>query len=415
MPLIHLIKIKLMLALICTISMVFLCSDAPCQSFYLENGQKKDAIGFKLVKNLIVIPIYINQKGPFNFILDTGVTLMIITEAELIDSLNIKSTRNIKISGIGKGDEIAAVLTNDICVKIGSATSESVATAILKKDVFNLSEYLGIPISGLIGYSFFDSFVVKINYKENRLIFYNPIYEPQLKGQKISIQIINNKPYILSEITNSNGETVLAKLIIDTGASHALSLESLNKKAYPTPKKTVEADLGIGLSGPITGVVGRIPQLKIGSFISKNIVSSFPFYDDIISKVFQENRNGNLGSDFLKRFTIVFDYGKECIYLNKNSLFKAPFEYNMSGLELYLETKPDKRYLIRSVDPHSPGEMAGILPNDEVISLNFKDIETYNLDEIDGLFKSGAGKKIIIGIFRNDQTYFKVMELKQRI
>lgn len=415
MPIIQQIKFKLYTVLICTMGLFLCCFGAMGQNFYLETGQKKGTLEFKLIKNLIVIPIYINEKGPFNFILDTGVAPMIITEHGLIDSLKIKNVRNIKIYGIGKGNEIDAVLTNDVRVKIGTSSSNAVATAILKKDVFNLSGYLGMPISGLIGHEFFSSFIVKINYSEKRVVFYTHDSEPKIKGQKIPIQIVNNKPYILSEITNSTGETVLAKLIIDTGASHALSLESLNNKAYPTPAKTIEADLGMGISGPISGVVGRVAQLKIGTYVSKDVVSSFPFYDDIISKVFQENRNGNLGADFLKRFTVVFDYENQCLYLNKNSLFKTPFEYNMSGIELYLETTPNKKYLIRSVDPHSPGEIAGLLPNDEVISLNFKDVDTYSLDDINGLFKSGEGRRVIIGIFRNERTSFKVVELKQRI
>jgi hypothetical protein len=50
-------------------------------------------------------------KGPFNFILDTGVGLMLITEPKMIDSINIKSSRTIKISGLGEKTDFEALVT----------------------------------------------------------------------------------------------------------------------------------------------------------------------------------------------------------------------------------------------------------------------------------------------------------------
>ncbi|RZK53256.1 MAG: peptide-binding protein, partial [Pedobacter sp.] len=140
------------------------------QSFSFSGKQKKNALDFDLVKNLIIIPLTINGKGPYNFILDTGVGPLIITEPTMVDTLGLKVLRNTKIYGLGKGEEVEAFLSGEINVNIKDAGIKHIPTAILKKDIFNLSNYLGVKIHGIIGYYFFNSFVVKVNYSTKRLI-----------------------------------------------------------------------------------------------------------------------------------------------------------------------------------------------------------------------------------------------------
>src|SRR5204862_265268 len=74
------------------------------QDFKFQTNRKQQTITFSLVKNLIIIPIYINGKGPFDFILDTGVNPMIVTDSTLKESLKVPYVRNIKIGGYGNFD-----------------------------------------------------------------------------------------------------------------------------------------------------------------------------------------------------------------------------------------------------------------------------------------------------------------------
>lgn len=55
------------------------------QRFSFEQGRSRDVTRFKLLHNLIIIPVYINNGGPYNFILDTGVGPMVITDPSLGD------------------------------------------------------------------------------------------------------------------------------------------------------------------------------------------------------------------------------------------------------------------------------------------------------------------------------------------
>lgn len=385
------------------------------QKFQFDYNIKRDAIGFKLVKNLIVIPIFINEKGPFNFILDTGVDPLVITDSSIVDASQLTNLRRVKINGNGEGDEITAYISSNISTKVGEGYAQHVPTVILKKDIFNLSSHLGMKIHGLIGYSFFNSFIVKINYSQSRLLFSLPQTRKKIKWDKLDLEFFDNKPYINVDLQVPDLGKIKAKLIVDCGASHALSLESYNEGVFPLPTPSFQANLGVGLGGKINGSIGRISSIKLGDFNLKNVLTSFPNYGDVAAKAKQKQRTGNLGADILRKFTVIFDYQDGAMYLKKNSHYGEVFEHDMSGIEIFVDDKQFSRVFISRVEPASPAEKAGILANDEILSINFLGIANYTLDSIINLLKSEDGKTILIEFARKDKVSIKLLTLKRRL
>ena len=388
---------------------------AGAQDFYFKGNKSKDALRFSLVKNLVIIPIYINEKGPFNFILDTGVGPMIITDPKLIDSIGLKLSRTIKISGLGKGTEIDAFVSNDVSARVGDAWIDNIPTAILKQDIFGLSNYLGTKIYGLLGYHFFKSFVVQLNYSGKRIVFGHPWAFRKIRGERVPIAIENNKPYVNMGIESPDYGSMTIKMLIDNGASHAISLERLKEEPFPVPASSIPANLGVGMSGPIDGNIGRVSFIKIGEFRLKDVLASYPRYDDVAAKVILKDRNGNLGADILSRFNITFDYADNSMYLRKNGHFNRPFEHDMSGIEVYLQEEKTRHYFVGRVEPGSPADLAGIKADDEIIQINFAPAASFKLDDINNLFKTADGKTIILSIYRDKEVDVKVFKLKQRI
>ncbi len=385
------------------------------QKFQFKGNRDRDAISFTLVKNLIIIPLYLNDQGPFNFILDTGVSPLIITDPTLIDSIGLTVSRTIKIAGLGRGAEMDAFISNDVSANIGKAYIKNIPTAILKSDIFGLSNYLGTKIYGLLGYHFFDSFIVDIRYTGKRLSFRHPLSKGKIRGERVPIDIIGAKPYVDLIIESPDYGKIDIKALVDNGASHAISLERLNEQPFPVPSTSIAANLGVGMSGPIDGSIGRLSALKIGSFTLRNLLASYPRYDDVAAKVLLKLRNGNLGADVLSRFNVVFNYQENSMYLRKNSHFNRPFEHDMSGMELYMQEDRTKRYFVSRIEPGSPADLAGIAVDDELITINFTSAASFKLNEINNLFKSANGKTIILSLYRNEELIVKVFKLKQRI
>ncbi|MBC7616291.1 MAG: aspartyl protease family protein [Pedobacter sp.] len=385
------------------------------QKFQFDYKIKKDAIAFKLVKNLVVIPIFINEKGPFNFILDTGVDPLIITDSAIVDASQLTNLRRVKINGNGEGEEITAFISNNITANVGESSMQHIPTVILKKDVFNLSSYLGMKIHGLIGYNFFNSFIVKVNYGNSRVLFSLPEMRKKNKWNRLDLEFLDNKPYINVDLQVPDLGKVKAKLIIDCGASHALSLESYNEGVFPLPNPSFQANLGVGLGGKINGSIGRISSIKLGDYTLKNVLTSFPNYGDVAAKAKQKQRTGNLGADILKKFTVIFDYQDAAIYLKKNNHYNEAFEHDMSGMEIYVDDRQFNRVFVSRIEPASPAEKAGILANDQILSINFLGITNYTFDSIINLLKSENGRTILVEFMRNDKVYIKLLTLKRRL
>jgi hypothetical protein len=385
---------------------------ASAQDFKFINGRKQQTISFQLVKNLIIIPIYINGKGPFDFILDTGVKLMIVTDNSLKESLGVSYPRAIKIKGYGNFEGIDAFL-GSTSVKIGNTEASSIPIVFLKDDILPLSGYVGKKIYGLIGYSFFNSFVVKINYSLRAIKIISTDKKFKRKGEKIPFELIDGKPYINIGIKQEGIGFKSLKTLVDCGASSTISLEVLDGKAFPHPKPTIEGNLGNGLTGEIIGKLGRISLLKIGNYKFTDVLASYPRYH--IDSIKNKGRNANLGAEILSRFNTIYDYSNNCMYIKKNENFKRVFEHDMSGIELYAEDGPPLRTLISKVEPQSPADLIGLKEGDEVISINFKKVNEILLDEIGGIFKSKSGNRVIIEIWRNKTTSIKLLKLKKRI
>jgi hypothetical protein len=402
------------LGLICL--MCFSYSQVRAQYFDLNNGTKQIRLPFKLIRNLVIIQLKINDRGPFNFILDTGVGLMIITEPKLVDSINIQNKRTIKLSGMGEGEAFEAYVTPPLKIDIPGLTSYDVAAAILKTDHFSLSNFAGIHIHGLLGYEFFNNLAVKLNFMDSTLTVYRP-QDVRLfkKGNKIPITIEGHKPYLEAKVMLPNGTEQKCKLVIDLGAGHPVSLENMIKK-HGLPQKFISANLGVGLTGPISGFLSRIDEIDFGKYKIKKVITSFPNdYDAETLKYLSVPRDGNLGTGLLKRFMVIFDYRDNALYLKPNSNFRDPFEHDMSGIEYYGAGEDFKHVIISRVEPGSAADEVGLEKDDEITTINFKPVADMTLEQIDGILKSKDERNLLIEIYHDHKFDRVILTLRRRI
>jgi len=366
-----------------------------------------------MIRDMVIIRLTINGKGPFNFVMDTGVGLMLITDPKLVDSINVENKRTIKIAGLGQGEAYEAYVTSALKVDIPGLVSYDVAAAILKTDHFGLSNFAGIPIHGLLGYEFFNNLAVKVDFTDSTLTVSKPKDMKFFnKSNKVPLIIEDRKPYIMSKITFPDGGKSNNKLIFDLGAGHPLSLENIIKKRG-LPKKFIAANLGVGLTGPIEGFISRVSEVDIGKYKIKDVITSFPNDDTLTRSI--ERRDGNLGIRILKRFTMIIDYPDSALYLKPLPTLNDPFEHDMSGLEYFKTGKEYDHVVISRVEPGSPADEVGLEPGDEIMSINFKQVDKMSLEEIDSIFKSQDDRSLLLMIFHDKKTDKVIITLKRRI
>ena len=420
--------------------------------FFLPHYVKSDKISFKLINNLVVIPVELNGTH-LTFLLDTGVNSTIIFSLFEEDSLKLNNARFIKLRGLGEGGSISALKSDKNILKIGKAIDVNHSLYVIYDDSFNLSTRMGIPIHGIVGYEYFKNFIIKTNYITKKITTYNPRNYNQKKCKKcqtFDLIIKENKPFIKLDITSHDKiEEVI--LLIDSGSSDSIWL--FDQKGYidENNKNYFEDFLGQGLSGDIFGKRSILTKIKIGEFVLNEVKVAFPDKKFLRNTNFFKARNGSIGAEILKRFTVLIDYPSQKITLKKNSYFKDPFNYNMSGLTLEHDgviLVKDKqqggfnnslninqsnenngvvkiplrtvynfylapRYIVAAIRENSPAALAGIKKGDEIISVNGKKTYRYKLQELIGLFSSNVGKKIYMNVGTNGVISRRKFTLKK--
>ena len=419
--------------------------------FVLPEGSKKDRVRFELVNNLVVIPVEVNGTK-LSFLLDTGVNATILFSVSEDDSLELRNTRPLKIRGLGEGGSIEALRSKNNTVKIGDAIDTDHTIFVIFEQYLNLSPRMGLPVHGIIGFDFFKKFIVKTDYTAKKITIYDPEkHVPKVCGscEVFDLTLFENKPYI--DISVSDLITVKqATLLIDSGSSDALWLFDEKSGITESPKNYFDDFLGLGLSGNIFGKRSKLKEIRLGDFVLEDVHVAYPNENAMDSVSFYKERNGTLGGEILKRFTVIMDYPSSKMILKKNGYFNDPFHYNMSGLTIEhdgLEIVKDEkevlddllninqnndtsgaisittqkifsfflapRFVVAEVRAESPAALAGIEKGDEIISINNKRSYRYKLYELVNLFSSKAGKTITLVVERNGKQAKVKFNLKE--
>jgi Aspartyl protease/PDZ domain len=387
--------------------------------FQILKNRKTTRIPFELQANLIIVPVKINNSDTLHFILDTGVSSIILTDPKIAKKLDLKPIRSIKISGAGEGLELIAGVSIGHTIKMGDMVGYRQNIIALENDVLALSEFVGTPIHGIIGYDIFNRFVVTIDFISLEITLENPEhynYKPS-KGERLPITIEDSKPYLSGIEVIDNEKVTPLKVIIDTGAGHALSVDASRISQVAMPLKTVKAQLGRGLSGIINGSLGRIPRMKLGKFELKDIVTSFPDSASVVSKTSPlVERQGNIGCELLRRFKVTFNYRDQYIVLKPiNRRMKEPFEHNMTGLEIMAKGENFQDFTIERIIEDSPASKAGLREGDYLMFIDNKYHNQLTISEIYKIFQKGEGKQITFIVRRAGEMIYANLTLRRVI
>lgn len=386
--------------------------------FALEDGKTKVVIPFELHNNLVVVPVVLNGVLPLKFVVDTGVQTTILTEKAFIDILNLPYSRKFSISGPGRKQTIEAFVTNNVMLSLPGIRGTGHAILVLAEDYLELRNYLGTDVHGILGYELFSRFVVTLNYTKKTMTVSSPeAFKARSKYQKIPITVEDTKPYLMANVIMTDSTSIPAKLLVDSGASHGLLLESQSDDRIHVPEHTISSYIGRGLGGAITGKVGRIKALQIGHYKLPNAIASFPdpnSYMDSLKLGFTP-RNGTIGGEVLSRFTVIFNFSQEEMYLKKNSAFKKKFYYNLSGVIIKAKGANLSTFEVIEVKEKSAAAIADVREGDLILAINGISTHHLTLNLITGILNAKPGKKVRLEINRAGQILKKKLELRSMI
>lgn len=383
------------------------------KKLFTNNSTK---IEFRQINNNIVIPAKINDSDTLWFILDTGLKTTLITELTKEDSLTIKYAKKVKLHGLGEGEPVEAYTSYKNDIYIGNIHIKQQKVNVLLQDMFYLSKKAGTKINGILGATIFEKYITEINYTDNYILFHKPEsyeYSRSKRTVCLPLELINQKPYIHTWMTDLDGNRMKVKLLVDTGASLALWLQE--NEEIKTPQKNIYNILGQGLNGDIYGRIGRVKNIEIGHYLLKEPIASFPDTSSLHIEIQKDNRNGSLGGDLLRRFNIIIDYPNKRICFRRNKSYRKPFIYNNSGIDVETPFPNLPIYSVSYVMKDSPAETAGIKVGDQVVSINGIGASNLTLEKIYKILSSTRKKKIKLRILRDGIFMNIVIKTKKLI
>ncbi len=419
--------------------------------FKLPDFRKKDRFSFQFINNLTLVDVELNGKE-LTFLLDTGVNYTLLFSLTENDSLQINNVTPVDIKGLGGGGNIQALKSRNNKLKLGKAVDKNHTVYVIFDKNINFSPRMGIPVHGVIGYDFFKQFVVKTDYDSRLITIYDPKHykAPNCRSCEVfDIEFRKRKPYITNTV-EFQGESHDVILLVDSGASDALWLFEESIGIREDPPNYFKDFLGLGLSGSVYGKRSKLDKVSLGKFGLSNVNVSYPDSSAVKDVKLLLNRNGSLGADILKRFTVTMDYRNKKMTLRKNRFFSDPFHYNMAGIivehsgmvpvtnvkggtgrtfnfgsnndatgSVRIDVAPvvtfflAPKLIVAELRENSPAALAGVIKGDEVVAINGKPSYEYELPEISELFSSRSGRKILLEVERNGTIVKLRFELKE--
>ncbi len=296
-----------------------------------------------------------------NFILDTGsggISLDSLTCVRL--KINPESSDK-TIRGIAGIRQVKFVYNEHL--RLGGLNIDSLDFHVSDYDI--LSSVYGDKIDGIIGYSFFSRYIVKIDYDSNKVYVYTKGYMKYPRGGFLFRPALINLPIQTARLKDQSN--VSARFYFDTGAGLCLLLSSdfatdsvlLNSKKKPLPTQAE------GLGGKTNMKITTIKELKLGPYRFRNIPTFI--FDDEYNVTSYPYLGGLIGNDVLRRFNLYLNYERRDFYLVPNSHYRDPFDYSYTGLGIYWINGEIR---IGDIMEGSPADKAGFKVDDVVVAVN---------------------------------------------
>lgn len=302
-----------------------------------------------------------NVKDTLNFILDTGsggISLDSATCAEFNIPLRRSDTT---ITGIGGIRRVSFAF--DQTLNLPGLKIEHLNFHVNNYEV--LSSVYGEKVDGIIGYSFFSRYIVKINFDSSMIEVYSPGSMQYPKDGTVLHPAFTNLPIQWLDIKDRKKTGF--NFYFDTGAGLCLLLSEKFAKdsAILLSRRKPVLTQAEGMGGKLQMRLTIIKEVKIGPYKFKSIPTYL--YKDDYNVTSYPYTGGLLGNDLLRRFNMIVNYPNREIFLEPNSHFSEEFDYAYTGLGIYLV---DGKIMVEDVIEGSPADKAHFRVGDQILAVN---------------------------------------------
>lgn len=333
-----------------------------------------------------------NIPDTLNFILDTGSGGISLDSATCEEFRIPLTPTDTTITGIGGIRKVPFVFNQEL--HMPGLTIKHLNFHVNDYEV--LSSVYGEKVDGIIGYSFFSRYIVKLDFDSSMIEVYNPgKYNYPKEGTTLHplftalpVQWLNLKDKRKSSFN----------FYFDTGAGlcFLLSEQYAKDSSILLSRKKPVVTQAEGMGGRLQMRLTTVKEVKIGPYKFRNVPTYL--YNDVYNVTSYPFVGGLVGNDLLRRFNVVLNYPNREIHLKPNSHFNDFFDYAYTGFGIYWI---NGKILVEDVIPGSPADLAKIKVGDEIYSVGAD--FSHNIQAYKNILQT-PNEDIKIILIRNDKS-----------
>jgi Predicted aspartyl protease len=290
-----------------------------CGSFvYSQSKSEVVEVPFAFERSSVIVQVKVNGQGSYNMLLDTG------AEQSAVD-LNTAKELGLKLNPLGVGKVVATgkkqnslFLTTLSQMDVGNLKANDILA--VATDFSRISQRVGIPVHGVVGYNFLKNRIVQFDYPKHVVRFYSTL--PSQKSELANTEGRMSIPFrfhgddkfpVIDEVY-VNDKKIKAEL--DTGHSGVLALTAaaIKRLGFEAEAQAAEPGTSEGALGRSVNRKGKLKTLRVGTVTIDSPTVSFRAADSGLDEAPFE---GLLGNDFFKDFVVTFDYRSMMVIFEK--------------------------------------------------------------------------------------------------
>ena len=256
----------------------------------------------------------INGRGPFWLTVDTGATLTVLDPATVEAlALPVRPADARPDVGVGGGTTTVA-MTSGATVRTGDAAPFR-PSPLYVVGVRDAEAALGHQIDGVLGHDFLSQYVVAFDYGAGAVRLYPAGAVIGGEAPAVRVRTAGNRVVVGARLALADGEVLDARLLVDTGSSSGISLNSPFAERHRLEARfpSTELSAAVGVNGMTVRAVMYVSGVSIGE--TDLPVTRVALSRDRTGLSASTEFDGVLGAAVLRHFTLVVDYHRRELLL----------------------------------------------------------------------------------------------------
>lgn len=283
-------------------------------------SQPAYVIPFEFDENTVWLKVKVNGKGPFTFMLDTAAANFAIDWAEA-ERAGLTVLEVLQSGPVGSGDGVARTgVVREATVEIGPVRLN--LPYIGAVSLAAPQQSWDRTFHGVVGTPLFEKYTVAVDYAAREIRLYDPeSFEYSGRGSVWPVRLTHKTPFVKASFVFPGRTAAQGDFLVDSGMrvvalfSSPYSAEHGLEQALRAAGRRLISIPTMGAQGESGRWVGRIDSFSAGPFTLKQPVIGVSTAKGGFFA--QPGVAGAIGTEVLRRFTVIFDYERGRLSWNR--------------------------------------------------------------------------------------------------